>query len=319
MKSKYKPIHLATLALSICMFVVILFYADWDKIDNYISRINIFTVSAIFILLLAMAAFRAIRIECAISSKLSFWQYYLISMRHTFYLSVYPARLGEISFVNIMHRLSYINWSKIIKSLFLIRLHDLLMLVLLYVASSIFLDIHEKHTVYILFFLILFLIILSIFYINSIYAFLSHRAANKPNSIINHITILLEKFFPNNYESSTEEKKKYRQSWMLILTFLIWLSMSMLYGVTFYSFDLTFKLMELIYIVCIVSLSSIIPIQTIGGVGVKDAALIFSLSTLGESAENAVTIAVTARLVIYFSSLLLSAFFLIFMLDNKKK
>jgi uncharacterized membrane protein YbhN (UPF0104 family) len=66
-----------------------------------------------------------------------------------------------------------------------------------------------------------------------------------------------------------------------------------------------------------VNLTNLVPVQTIGGFGLRESALIFALISIGMEANTATALGVISRLILFLVPVLVSALFLATRIDKE--
>ena len=311
MLSKHINLKNFTLTLSLLLLIFILTSVDWGLIAQHSQKLNTESFTAIILIFFVSIFFRSVRFSLSLPDKYhpDFLPMYYISMQHNFYLSILPARLGELSYIKLLSENLKIPKEYSIVSIISCRLYDLVVLAVFGIYSLTYvLDNEHKIIQITLSFMVVFSILVFLF-LNQLIAILKKTFI----TLSKYTTKSLAKRISDNININNKNVANFtfqKHVKLLVTTSITWVLMSINYGVVLHMFEVKFSYPELILIVSIVNLSNLIPIQTFGGFGVKEAALISAFMAMGMILSKATALAVISRLVLYLIPLVISTLFL---------
>lgn len=303
-----------TLIISILFLAAILYYADWALISEKSHLISPGPILLAALVFMIFQVAKAVQFTVFIPkhAKPRFSSLYYVMSKHAYYLSVLPVRLGDIYYstflkkhTSIPHRLGNL-------SLIMARVYDVLILSvftmvgLSYVSQSLPTSIN--------------IIILSLSAISILIIFNLSRCMNISRSMINRISgqdkhSLLNRISDHiaaiNEEIQMQNKTRLH-FFLLITTALNWSGTIIMFWIVLNMFQLKIDLVTAMFLVGMVNLTSVIPIQSIGGFGLRETGLLTALVLTGMDYQESIAYAIIARFILYMIQLITSVIIMLF-------
>lgn len=307
-----------TLTLSTGFFVYILTNVDWNLFGLFVHKLDLTILLLLVINFLVAMAFRSMRFSVSLpyGSRPSFKTIYKVAMRHNFYLSVLPARLGELYYIKLLSFNLEIPKRYSILSIVTCRLYDVVIVCVLGLYTLYYALNVQDQTLPIVLSIVILVVILLLIFLRTIIALLR-------GLIILCTRILPRRFkkrvadFASTQIPNLEHFSQVGHQKLFVTSILICVSMSFNYWLVLYMFGTNLSIFDVVFVFTIINLTNLLPVQTIGGFGLRESALIFALISIGMEGDTATALAVISRLILFFISTVVSALFLATKIDNK--
>ena len=263
-------------------------------------------------------ALRSMRFSASLpdSFRPPFKTIYKVAMHHNFYLSILPARTGELYYVKILSSNLEVPKKYSILSLFTCRLYDVVIVCGLGLYSLCIPFGIQDPIVPILLLIAVFGVIALLMFLRQFIDILRRLAISCTCRLHSSIQERVAKFtnfeIPNLGHLSRSGQEK-----LFLTTVLVFTSLAFNYWLILHMFGTNLDLVDLVFVVAIVNLTNLVPVQTIGGFGLRESALIFALISIGMEANTATALGVISRLILFLVPVLVSALFLATRIDKE--
>jgi uncharacterized protein (TIRG00374 family) len=301
-----------SIIISLALFAYILSMADVGSIQILMSKINFSTCMIILLLYCVYILTRALRLNVIFNGRGSSNLYTLLhsAIVHNLYLSYLPFRLGDVLFANICRRYAGLNTGTSVAALISIRILDVTSLSVFFVlALSLISRIGFTPS----------RIALAIALISSA-LYLSFHADKTIRKLLPTLDWLM-KALPDNrarrfHEIFEHTADSFRdmltvRSYLIGFMFTIagWISLTAIYWQLLTIIGVSDSLVTALLLITVQSLAMMLPIQTIAGLGVADAAITYAFTLAGLSTTDAVSHALVIRLIMIIMPVILFLLF----------
>lgn len=284
-------------AVTILLLAILLKLADFDRLINSITTINVAFVLLSFLIFLLMIIIVSLRLLFLLhlSLKKKFIPSLDINIIHTVLLCILPARLGDVCYPFLLNKNLNIIISHSFVNLLVLRLYDFMVSAILFLFSTITLSINTADKL-ILQKTALFLFIITICIFGAIkYFSLVHFIPKKYRSksvrmkkIISVLCQLQEGFHAINIVDHII---------LFIMTCIKWIfSIGVIYFI-FRGLNMDILAAETILVTTGMNLVVALPIQAVGGFGITEAAMALLLGLIGYATDEAVTYSLVTRFI----------------------
>lgn len=312
-----KSLWIISISISLILFAIVLSQLDIQLLRHSVTQeLKLYLLLIAIILLILEGIMTALRILVFASGTHKFHSALYANAWYVFFLIFLPARLGEVAAVYILQKYMHQSRGASVMSIILQRLLDLIILATIFIILiTLMTDVFSTNTsVIISISFILFLSIIYIFRLEFIsYAAIqfSHISNVRRKPILRAIyrTLLQARLWNKQFKNSKKLPK------LILITILKWLANLAAITLIFLSINSTLRLSDSLIISVLYNFLAVIPIQTIGGIGISEAgltALFLNLANL--SIASAVAISIFTRLIIILFPFL---FFLLAFTYNK--
>ena len=304
----FKHIHNFTLVISFLFLAIILYSADWALILKKGDLVTATPILASALVYIIFQITKVIRFAAIFPKHITpdFWTLYYVMTKHAYYLSILPARLGDVYFSTLLNQHTGVPHRLGNLSLFLARIYDILVLCTLTLIGIFYfgatLPILLNVLIVCLFIICVFLILNLVRILTLIGNLLQKRFAPRPESLINRLAINIDLIV----KEICDKNKIKTHAIILVATSLNWLGSIIMFWLILNMFSLELGILQVTFVVGIVNLFSLMPIQTIGGFGLREAGLFSALTLLGFAYEESISYAIVARLILYLIQLITS-------------
>lgn len=281
--------------VSVLLLAALFKLSDIDKLLFSITAINISSAVIaflIFILTIIIVSFRLLFV-LHLSLKREIIPSFDVTIIHTVLLCVLPARLGDVCYPFLLNKNLKVILSHSFVNLLVLRLYDFMVSALLFLVSTILLTINTADKLILQKAALVFLIISAcvfgiIRYFPSVLVVREKIKSERGRKIINILHQLQEGFHI-----------------ISIIDHIILFSMTCIkwvlsIGVIFYIFQslgMSIQAGETILVTTGMNLVVALPIQTIGGFGITEAAMAFLLGLVGYGTNEAITYSLATRFI----------------------
>jgi uncharacterized protein (TIRG00374 family) len=314
MKAKVKVL-LATL-IAVILIIFLLSQIQLNELINTLASLNPSFLLFGFIFYSFSYLLRALRFYLLLNREISPKDLFNVVCVHNAMNNIMPARTGEIAYIYLLSKYHNRKVGEGLATLFIARMFDLISVSILFFLSILILGRVSGFVVIIINLFILFILTVGLFIL-----FLLHGASflNMAKKILRKYGI--EERAPVSYllskgEEVVECMEKIRSGkrsffFTLIFTsFGIWLSLYSMNYIIALSVGLEFGFFEVLFASTFAILTTILPIQGIGGFGTVEGGIGLGFLSIGLNKENAIILGFVYHLVywVYFSVLGLFGF-----------
>ncbi len=283
--------------VSILLLAMLFKLSDFDSLIGSIASINItFVLMSFFVFLLAIiiVSLRLLFV-LHLSAKEKFIPSLDISVIHTVLLCILPARLGDVCYPFLLNKNLNIIMSHSVVNLLVLRLYDFLVSALLFLISTVMLSINAADKLVLqktalVFFIIAISILGTMKYFSSVYI-IPNKYKDKSKKLGKFIGILSQLQEGFNVISIVDH---------IILFSMTCLKWALSIGVIFFIFrslNMNILVAETILVTTGMNLVVALPIQTVGGFGITEAAMAFLLGLVGYATDQAVSYSLATRFI----------------------
>lgn len=309
-----KHIYNFTLVISFLFLAIILYSANWALVLEKSDLVATTPILASAFVYIIFQITKVIRFTAIFPKHITpdFWTLYYVMTKHAYYLSILPARLGDVYFSTLLNQHTGVPHRLGNLSLFLARIYDILVLCTLTLIGVFYFDatlpIWLNVLIICLSIICIFLILNLVRILTLIGNLLRKRSEPRPGSLTNRLAINIDLILK---EICAKHKIK-THAVILVATSLNWFGSIIMFWLILNMFNLELGILQVTFVVGIVNLFSLIPIQTIGGFGLREAGLFSALTLLGFAYEESISYAIVARLILYLIQLITSIIVMLF-------
>ena len=283
--------------VSILLLAILFKLSDFDSLIGNIATINITFVLVSFLIFLLTIIIVSLRLLFVLhlSAKEKFIPSLDVSVIHTVLLCILPARLGDVCYPFLLNKNLNIIMSHSVVNLLVLRLYDFLVSALLFLISTVMLSINAADKLVLqktalVFFIIAISILGTMKYFSSVYI-IPNKYKDKSKKLGKFIGILSQLQEGFNVISIVDH---------IILFSMTCLKWALSIGVIFFIFrslNMNILVAETILVTTGMNLVVALPIQTVGGFGITEAAMAFLLGLVGYATDQAVSYSLATRFI----------------------
>ena len=286
--------------LSLCLLAFILYFVDWTLTAEKLIRLGLYEILILLAIQFLIVFFRSVRFGVVLPGIIYGRLYALFNLTvlHNFYLTVLPARLGDVYFASLSRQCLGISKSVGLSGLIVARIYDVIFLGLLIVVIVPFTNVQELNQSIQYFAFIAVAGMLMLFKFSKIMKLIVALA-----SYLKKITgkIIFDEL-ANSLLMATQELDSNMNTMThikgFISTIVSWLALMALYWYVLYVFDIPDAFLVAVLLVALSNVVLLIPIHSVGGLGVIEAAFTYGLVLKGLEFTEAVTVAVSMSIVL---------------------
>jgi len=291
-----KITFVATL-VSVLLLVLLFKLSDFDRLISSLATINFTFVLVsllVFLLTIIIVSLRLLFV-LHLSVKKKLVPSIDIIVIHTVLLCILPARLGDLCYPFLLNKNLNIIMSHSFVNLLVLRLYDFMVSVLLFLVSTVMLSINNVDKLVLqktalVFFVIAICILGTIKYFSSVYI-IPNKYKDKGGKLEKFIDILCQ------LQEGFHVISIIDHIILFSMTCIKWaLSSGVIYFI-FRSLNMDILVAETILVTTGMNLVVALPIQTVGGFGITEAAMAFLLGLVGYATDEAVTYSLATRFV----------------------
>jgi len=277
---------LAALAITI---VLVFFLLSQIRICDFIiilAKINLLYLFLAFIPYVCAYFLRALRFYILLNREISVKDLFSIVCLHTFMNNILPARTGELTYIYLL-KLRNKRISEGIATLAFARFFDFISISLLFIISSFFVGLLKEFMMLIC---VTFLIITSI----SCFTFMSKK-------FMNNLPRKIEEIIDNFMHVRKSGKLKQ----LMAVSILVWIS---LYSAVYFiviSINLNLTFFEVLFASSFAIITTILPIQGIGGFGTTEGGWCIGFIAIGLTKDVAISTGFAFHIIILAYSVIL--------------
>jgi uncharacterized protein (TIRG00374 family) len=295
--SQRTKITVVAFVLSIFLLVTLFKFSDIDVFVGSIKNLNITFLLISFLFFLSSIIVITFRLLFVLhlSPIKKLIPSLDVSIVHTFLLCVLPARLGDICYPFLLNKNLNIIISHSFVNLLVLRLYDFMAAALLFFFSTVMLTINFEEKLVLqkaalLFFMISVCLLLFMKYLSSHYSIeKGYRGKSARLKKIVDIFIQLQNGFRDINMGD--------HFILFIMTLIRWcLSIGVIFYI-FQSLNLDIQFTETVLVTTGMNLVVALPIQSIGGFGITEAAMAFLLGLVGYGVNDAISYSLATRAV----------------------
>lgn len=300
--------NLIYLVIAIIFILLILININLNDILKSIQIIGLKTIFLCLLVHFCVYVLRCLTMSIFLHKNISF--FYLLNAHfvHNFYLSIIPASLGELSLPILLEK--FVPKSKSFSILLITRFINLLIIIILFIISII-LIFHDMIYIKLDFEKLLILIFLFILISSLLYIFYKIKLYKLP--ILNKISCKIHNIILN-IKIIIKDLSLKKFILLIIITMLYILFLALFYNIILQKINLSFNLIQLIFIMSIQVAILILPIKTFGGFGTSEGSWMIGMMALGIDKKIALETGFTIHLISLLSAFI---FFIIGLLGKK--
>jgi uncharacterized membrane protein YbhN (UPF0104 family) len=290
-----------TFVFSFILLGAIICSADWRIIARTAHEVTFVPIVLCLVAFVVLQVAKAGRFSVFLPEDFDYNNviFFHVVVRHSFYLLVLPARLGDIFYSSLVKYQTRIPHRVAVTTLLIAYIYDLLILCLLVLIGSYYFRGNFPVSINILILglagLALILIIFLVPSLKLLSSFLKKRFGFSKNQLSKKMCVSLDQV-----ASELEGRHKIGiHLQMLFFTIISWLCMSLMFWLVFEMFHISLGFFQIVFTVALVNLFSLIPIQTIGGFGLREAGMASAFLLFGMSVQESSSYAISARFVLY--------------------
>ena len=300
--------NLIYLVITIIFILLILININLNDILKSIQIIGLKTIFLCLLVHFCVYVLRCLTMSIFLHKNISF--FYLLNAHfvHNFYLSIIPASLGELSLPILLEK--FVPKSKSFSILLITRFINLLIIIILFIISiilifhdMIYIKLDFEKLLILIFIFIMISLLLYIFYKIKLYKLpILNKISCKIHNIILNIKIIIKDL----------SFKKFIL--LIIITMLYILFLALFYHIILQKINLSFNLIQLLFIMSIQVAILILPIKTFGGFGTSEGSWMIGMMALGIDKKIALETGFTIHLISLLSAFI---FFIVGLLGIK--
>jgi len=300
--------NLIYLVITIIFILLILININLNDILKSIQIIGLKTIFLCLLVHFCVYVLRCLTMSIFLHKNISF--FYLLNAHfvHNFYLSIIPASLGELSLPILLEK--FVPKSKSFSILLITRFINLLIIIVLFIISiilifrdMIYIKLDFEKLLILIFIFIMISLLLYIFYKIKLYKLpILNKISCKIHNIILNIKIIIKDL----------SFKKFIL--LIIITMLYILFLALFYHIILQKINLSFNLIQLLFIMSIQVAILILPIKTFGGFGTSEGSWMIGMMALGIDKKIALETGFTIHLISLLSAFI---FFIVGLLGIK--
>ncbi|MCG8450642.1 MAG: flippase-like domain-containing protein [Pirellulales bacterium] len=303
---------LAGLLISSILLGLVIFQIEPDDFLKLAGRINSYYFIPGIIFLFLEGIFTSLRVHKLNSGRLAFATSLRVTAWYVLFLLIIPARLGELSMVVLLNRHMNLSYGSAVTNLLVQKLLDLLVLALVFLFSSVVVfELFQMEILVIIAFVIVMAMIVILLRLEGILTIIAAYT-------FRFRAIISRKILFNILRSRSWARHHMTQKLVLeacSVTFLKWLCNIAGFICIMYSLDLSFGMFRDILVSITYNFLAIIPLQTIGGIGLGEAGLMGILALFGMPLTSAASASILMRIgfilaPIVFSAVILSGLYM---------
>lgn len=283
-----------SLILSLAILYFLLRQIAFQDIQLVLKNIQLEFLLAALGTYLLLSIFRTLRFSLLLNGKIGFWKAANITLAHNFINSLLPARTGELSYVYYVRRSGLVGLGSNLASLFLSRIFDFLLVIILMLLSLAFLagsilDLQRLVMLGVIGLALILALILSIIFWETkiIWFFQFIFSLFRINRLPIGEKILIKLREAVAAMGQLRERRLFLKSagW----TLLIWLLIFFRTLLIAWGFGLEINFWQAIFIGGLPTLASIIPFYAIGNFGIFEGSTVLAMVLLGFSSDLSIS------------------------------
>lgn len=308
-----KILAYATLGLSFLLLALVLWKADWSLIRGGIGQIELRHLATVFAVYLVFCVSKTFRLGVMLPRGVrpGFLALFRVMARHGFLLSVLPGRIGDLLYASLLKDATGVPQRLGFASLYVVRVYDLLALSAMAAIAIWGTSLSTNPAARVVIFAMLAGSLLLAVFLQPTMRWTARLVHRMHVSWSGGFLLRLA----HAIEDSARELDEHAGLWshvkLLAATAVSWLCIVLVYQVLLSAFELDISLSGAVLLVAMVNLAGLLPIQTIGGFGVKESGLVAGFALLGMSLESASSYAILVRFIVYLLPILFAALILV--------
>lgn len=253
----------------------------FSEVINGIARIDLRFSLLAFFCYIAVNALKAYRFQVLTEGKISFIHFLRIIFIQNFFNTVLPFKLGDLSYIHLVHRQGKINLGRNIASFLGSRILDILSLITIFILSALLVRQNFMVEHYFLILYITFGILLLFFMLLIIVG------AKFLEKIKNYLPNFLFAKLHETMVAFSEFRNKKLMNQVIYISIAIWAVTFLIGPLIFRSVGLDLSFWQAIFIYGFPILIGIVPLYVAGNFGFYEGSVVFGLSFFGISRETA--------------------------------
>lgn len=301
---KNKSLWMISIVISLILFVIVVSQLDFQLLIHSITHdLNPNYLAIAILFLMFEGIMTALRIQLFSTASQTFYSALYANAWYVFFLIFLPARLGEIAGIYVLQKYMHQSRGASVMSIVLQRLLDLIVLSIIFILLITF-SYNIFSTLISMIISISFIALLSALfkYRFELISYLAKHIANiedvRKNPLLRVIfrTLLQARLWNKQFNNSQ------KLPLLLFITLLKWLFNLFAITLIFLSISTIINLSDSFLISVLYNFLAVIPIQTIGGIGIGEAgltALFINLSQIPLTSAVAISIFFRAIIILF--------------------
>lgn len=305
--------------LAAIIIILLIYNIDLDKLASLRLDFNWTYLCLAFIILIPVNLIRALRFNYLLDFSFKLTEIFSITAYYNFYTTIFPGGIGELSFVHLIRKNVNKNISHGLSAIFLTRVYDILLMLLFCGAVLPVIRFPDFNKEKLVLFIIGCIVVISLiaYYldaviqlVNRVFLFLANKTKSRWISRIRHI-------LEQTGEILKQSKKKVKM--VFLLSFFYWAVIFFVIQLLFGAIGINLNYFESVLLGTMTNLTTIIPFNTIGGFGYKEAGISLGLMILRIPKNEAIMISFVFHILSILLMTLLGFVGLLVKLITKKK
>lgn len=294
---KFTLLKILVSLLALILFFYLFFNAGWKNLMERLEEVSFFFLFSAMSAYFLSNIIKTIRFRLLLAkSRISFDVLFHVTASYNFLTAILPAGSGELSYPLLLKQKTGSSIGFGLHSVLVTRIADLLVIVLGCIYSwALLIPFIPMQLVIVITAGTIFIVSVCFYY----------GEASKHLDDFIHMVEVKTKFKPlravgnilndmnGEYRTLKKEKMIYK---ILLCSCFQWILAFLSFYLIFRAFNTEITFLQALYIVTSLNLLSILPVNTIGGIGIKEAALAGLLLLIGFGKEEALSLGILVRL-----------------------
>lgn len=229
-----------------------------------------------------------------INDRESFNSSFDIGASHAITLCILPLRLGDAVYPFLVKKFLNKSLASSVHNLLVLRIYDFVSAAMLFIALLVY-SVTLPDVSYLAYILLFMTVMISYVLLKKINKILVFAISVASRFNLEKIQVKI-KFVLDEFNNNSTQLSGKNHSYLFAFSFIRWLLSGLMLLYICYALNLEFQFEQTLYLTTGMNMAFIIPLQTIGGIGLLESVLAFLLSLLGHSIEQASTTAISIRL-----------------------
>lgn len=314
MPRRFNKIYRFTLVITFCLFILILASVDWEFMRTNISKYNLDVLCRVMFIYFLIVFFKGLRSRAlTFDSKPSISKVYLVNAELGLYQSLLPSQSADFLYAGLMKIICGTGLRYGNMAILFFRIGDALVLSVLLLGSIMYIDHDVPPYLEGMAIVLLFLSISMLVKIKYLLMFLAwvgdwtskifsrSSGKNKLREIVDELVMEMKGKLTSAHATI-----------ILLYSLIAWFLMAYNFMLLLNLFRVDVNIYECIFLVSIVNLSALLPLSSIGGIGIREPALILGLVFLGNDLQLSTVSALLVRLPLYLIPMFVGGCFFIY-------
>jgi len=295
--------------LTIALLAILLSQINVSDVINMLKKIKLIYIVAGFIFSVASYLFRALRLHILLNREIGVKELFSIVSIHTVVLNILPARSGELSFIYLLNKRHNRTAGEGAASLIIIRIMDIITVSLFFFISVIL--IHDLPSIVMnsikiigifLFFIVLF-ILMFIWNCDRLVYWLTIISRYLKVNDKKSVSYIFKKLGEMSRTFKKLTSKQFIDS--IIVSMCIWVMLYLVLYLQIKAMDINLFLEPFLLASTFFLMTSIIPVQGIGGFGTLEGGWMISFMAVGVAKEVAISSGIIMHIISIFYLILI--------------